>query len=674
MSRMRCAAAWRGMGPERRREGETMKHHAGTDPSTSCTIPRVCLTDGQADRRSSQRVSARRGPIHRRGVALLGALSLALAACAGPVKAVRVEPQVVHRDLTRSAVSTGDLSWPTRNVLFERGLFDAFDARQEAALAELHQAMVATGGDHDLLFALAELSFLHGQAAAKPEYNLAAAVYAYAFLFPEGTGQTPGRFDPRLRIAADLYNWALTAGFASEDGSEVIPRGGTFKLPFGQIEVAFNPAALRAGDRELYRFIPSEELKVHGLAMRYRWPGLGAPLAASTRPIDASRPGRDLLAPRLQVPVTALLRIPGARQALVQGRALTATLELYLAWDEESVSIAGERVPLENDPTAALALTFTGVPIMELEFFGFLGRLTGVAQQRPPLVSTSPYHPGLIPVVFVHGTASSPVRWAEMYNRLLADPEIRSRFQFWFFQYDSGAPVALSSLHLREALTGAVARLDPEGKDPALRRMVLIGHSQGGLLVKMQAISTGDRLWNAASRKPLEELELSDATRNLLRRGMFVEPLPEVARVVFICTPHRGSFVAGHQIIANLVRRFLIQPFALAGVAAEIDRNRDALVPGVFVPSAVDNMSPQHHFIRALQEIPVAPSITAHSIIAVEGDGPVEQGDDGVVAYSSAHIDGVESELVVRSSHSTQGRPETIEEVRRILREHVGVR
>ena len=115
-------------------------------------------------------------------------------------------------------------------------------------------------------------------------------------------------------------------------------------------------------------------------------------------------------------------------------------------------------------------------------------------------------------------------------------------------------------------------------------------------------------------------------------------------------------------------------PAALTGVRADIARNRDALVPGVVVPSAVDNMSPRHHFIRALQEIPVAPSITAHSIIAVEGDGPVEEGDDGVVAYSSAHIDGVESELVVQpSSHSTQGNPRTIEEVRRILRLHVGV-
>ena len=71
----------------------------------------------------------------------------------------------------------------------------------------------------------------------------------------------------------------------------------------------------------------------------------------------------------------------------------------------------------------------------------------------------------------------------------------------------------------------------------------------------------------------------------------------------------------------------------------------------------------------------MAPSIKAHSIIAVQGDGPLEKLDDGVVAYSSAHIEEVESELVVRpSSHSTQGHPRTIEEVRRILRLHVSVR
>jgi hypothetical protein len=189
--------------------------------------------------------------------ALFGVIMLGLGACAGgPVQAIRVDPKVVHGELAQSAVTTGEPSLPTRNVLFELGLFDRFAERPEATLADLHKAMVASGGDPDLLFALAELSFLHGDSARKREYLMAAAVYAYAFLFPEGTGAAPGRFDPRVRIAADLYNWALTTGFASEDRSEVALRGGTFALPFGQIEVAFDPATLRAGDRELYRLIP----------------------------------------------------------------------------------------------------------------------------------------------------------------------------------------------------------------------------------------------------------------------------------------------------------------------------------------------------------------------------------------------------------------------------------
>jgi pimeloyl-ACP methyl ester carboxylesterase len=605
--------------------------------------------------------------------ALFGVIALALAACAGPVQAIRVDPKVVHGDLAQSAVTTGDPSLPTRNVLFELGLFDPFAERPEAALADLHKAMVASGGDSDLLFALAELSFLHGDSAKKRDYLMAAVIYSYAFLFPEGTGVAPGRFDPRVRLAADLYNWALTTGFASEDGSEVALRGGTFALPFGQIEIAFDPATLRAGDRELYRLIPAAELRVEGFAMRYRWPGLGAPLAASNRLIDASRPGRDMVAPRLQVPLTALLRIPSARNSLVQGQPLKGTLEIYLAWDAESISIAGEQVPLESEPSAALALTFTGVPIIELETLGLLGRLSGVLKERPPLVSTTPYRPGLIPVVFVHGTGSSIVRWAEMFNRLIADPEIRARFQFWFFQYDSGNPIALSSLRLREAVTAAVARLDPHGRDPALRQMVLIGHSQGGLLVKMQVVDTGDRLWNAVATKPLDELQLSDQSRDLFRRGLFVKPMPEVARVIFVCTPHRGSFVAGRRVLANLTRQLLTLPFALTGVAADVARNPGVAKTG-FVPTAVDNMSPGNPFILGLQAIPVVPSVRVNSIIAVEGDGPFDQGDDGVVKYSAAHIEPVESELIVRSGHSVQGNPNAIEEVRRILQLHGGLK
>jgi hypothetical protein len=82
-------------------------------------------------------------------------------------------------------------------------------------------------------------------------------------------------------------------------------------------------------------------------------------------------------------------------------------------------------------------------------------------------------------------------------------------------------------------------------------------------------------------------------------------------------------------------------------------------------------MDPAQPFIKTLAPIPVAEGITAHSIIAVQGDGPIQTGGDGVVKYESAHIEGVESEVVVRFGHSVQGQPKAVEEVRRILTEHL---
>ena len=63
--------------------------------------------------------------------------------------------------------------------------------------------------------------------------------------------------------------------------------------------------------------------------------------------------------------------------------------------------------------------------------------------------------------------------------------------------------------------------------------------------------------------------------------------------------------------------------------------------------------------------------MAANSIIAVKGKGDFHEGNDGVVAYKSAHVDYVESELVVRGSHTCLNLPSTIEEVKRILHEHL---
>jgi hypothetical protein len=87
------------------------------------------------------------------------------------------------------------------------------------------------------------------------------------------------------------------------------------------------------------------------------------------------------------------------------------------------------------------------------------------------------------------------------------------------------------------------------------------------------------------------------------------------------------------------------------------------------LPTSLDNMTPGNPTLTTLEQRPIAPGVSAHSIIAVRGDGP-PGGGDGVVNYSSAHLEDVESELVVRSGHSAQKAPASIEEVRRILLLH----
>ena len=104
--------------------------------------------------------------------------------------------------------------------------------------------------------------------------------------------------------------------------------------------------------------------------------------------------------------------------------------------------------------------------------------------------------------------------------------------------------------------------------------------------------------------------------------------------------------------------------------------NADALRfdPRRPVFGSVYGMRPGNVFLLELDKTPIAPGVATHSIIPVTGNGPLEQEDDGVVRYSSAHIEGVDSELVVRSGHSAQSLPQSIEEFRRILYLHAGIR
>ncbi len=599
-----------------------------------------------------------------------GAMVL-VAGCATPIGVKRISPQAANRALTANVLTAGKLGDTAQQYLYRLNLTERF-AEDPAGTILLIYSGLGQGDESDRLFALAELSFDYADRSGDRSYFLAAAAYAWAFLFPQNPALRPGCYDPRVRTAMDLYDRGVTSGLASGKSGEVDLRARTIALPYGPLQVAVDPSGFKFGSYQLTQFTSVADFEVRGMRNRYRRRGIGSPLAASVSRSGEERVDR-WIAPKAKVPVTALLRFDDPREGMSTGT-LHATLELYDIENTDAVQIDGVTVPLESETTATLAYQLEGSPIWDFEIAGFRSGDFSLAKSEDNLFMLHPYHPGRIPVVFVHGTASSPARWAEMTNELLNDPVLGQRYQFWFFTYNTGNPVAYSSMRLREALQGAVRDLDPDGKDPALRHMVVIGHSQGGLLTKMTVVSSGTRFWDNNFKVPVEQADLSAETKDLLRRGLFVEPLPFVTEVIFICTPHRGSYLT-ENMLGKLARRLVTLPATLTKVSVEMVKLNPAGAAQTAwqMPTAIDNMDWSNPFLKTLAGLPIAPGVDAHSIVAVQGDGPPQEGGDGVVKYTSAHIDGVASELIVRSGHSTQAVPETIEEVRRLLYAHLTV-
>ena len=608
---------------------------------------------------------------HGRSTALAVGLvvSLLAAGCATPIGVKRIRPEEANRQLTANVLTTGKPGATAQEFLYRLNLSEKFRADPANAINELH-AGLGQVDESDRLFALAELSFDYAEHGGARSYYLASAAYAWAFLFPENPAARPGCYDPRARTAMDLYNRGVTAGLASGTSDEVDLSARSVPLPFGPLQLDVEPSGFKFGGFQLVHFMSLADFQVRGLRNRYRHRGIGAPLAASVSKSGEERVDR-WIPPRTKVPITALLRFDDPRRGMSAG-ALHGTIQVYDAGERSTVQIGAVTVPMEYDMTTALAYQLEGAPVWDFEIAGFRSGDFSFTQMKDNLGMLHPYHPGRIPVVFVHGTASSPARWAEMINEMMNDPVLGRRYQFWFFLYNTGNPVAYSAMGLREALQHAVKDVDPEGKDPALRQMVVIGHSQGGLLTKMTVVNSGTRFWDARFQVPFEQADIPAETKDLLRRSMFVEPLPFVTEVVFICTPHRGSFLA-ENFLGKIARRLVTFPAQVAKVSVDLVKLNPAGAAQTawHMPTAIDNMDWSNPFLKTLASLPIAPGVEAHSIVAVKGDGPPEEGDDGVVKYSSAHIDGVASELIVRDSHSTQATPVTIEEVRRILYAHL---
>jgi len=419
--------------------------------------------------------------------------------------------------------------------------------------------------------------------------------------------------------------------------------------------------------------------EVKDLMQMNREPGVGVPLVAF---VKAQQWYSSLKTPGgLTIPVTFAVRRTDRMDEKVEAIPLRLTfIDTYKreTYDGKIGEEGNVHVRMAVDFSTPLACFFNNVAERNL-----LAQMLNPQKQEDTdgLYMAEPYQPDKIPVVFIHGLMSSPETWGQMVNSLKNDPTIRRRYQFWFFSYSTGAPVLLSAKKLRDALLAAEKEFCTTPEATAnFNKMVLVGHSMGGLLTRQMVQADPHYLFEniyglsydeIKKRLQPEDFELFDAFTPY--------PLPFVHRAVFMAVPHKGANMA-QSFLGKLGAYLITAPKALLNRSEAIVRINETLATdyaeqkvkrGNRFFTGIDNLDPDNTFVRVNGVSPMKKDLTYHCIIGNHNRAGAPDESDGIVPYWSSHLDGAASELIVKSDHSVHRRPAAIQELLRILLLHL---
>jgi len=427
--------------------------------------------------------------------------------------------------------------------------------------------------------------------------------------------------------------------------------------------------------------VPAQEGEAHGFHHVKRAEGLGTPLVLERRLTETRTPEEVNFPAIICAPATAVV-YPGDQSGRIvcwlhdpMENLEENAPEVGLEAELEQVSFRDRtnppNLPLAMDLTTPLAREFRDTRMSVVSKLAVLSPTK--FDMKTGLYLLDPYQPGKIPVILVHGLASSPMAWKNAYNELAHDPQLAGRYQFWLYFYPTGNPILLSAARMRKHLRETRDYYDPEHQDPALDNMVLVGHSMGGLLTRAAISHSGDQMWSSLARIDFAELQLPEDEKRKMAGAFFFEPVPGVRRAVFMATPHRGSPL-GDAWYGRLGSSLVRVPSSVNQLRKDVVRlnGRDAFDPEFLEgrQSSIAQLRWENPVLKALHELPISQGVAYHSIVGLQHGQSPETGGDGVVPYQSAHLEGAMTELVVPSNHSVQETRPAIAELKRILAEH----
>ncbi|MCO8120828.1 hypothetical protein NHH03_03690 [Stieleria sp. TO1_6] len=572
----------------------------------------------------------------------------------------------------------------TGATLRRYGLQENYDENVTYCLDTIHST-IRENRDPELIHALAELSYVEGKKAESAGHDSAALGHfgtaltnSYDYLFSEEFAETRNQYDPLFRATCDLYNESLEDTLRLLCSEHKIKPGQTYRIKTEEREFVIQTQLRgdwKPDEFDHYEFVSDYEIET--LRSKHTTFGLGVPLIAVRRTKDSDNPRENYYADGLSYAVTAMMRC--AKPANGEYRdSNVCVLEFFDPLKANQVQLANHWVPLETDLTTPLAF-FLDTPRFRERNQETAGLLNPAdAAKYRGLYMLEPYDPNRIPVLMVHGLWSSPRTWMDMFNDLRSFPEIRERYQFWFYLYPSGQPFWLSAAKMREDLKDLRQTFDPAHQHAPLDQMVLVGHSMGGLISRMQTIDSGDDFWNIVTDQPTEKLRGKPELRHKLVSTLFFKPNQSISRVITIGTPYRGSEFAN-----DLTRWMARKMIKLPSMTVLTGENLVQSNPGFFrdtelltMANAIDSLAPESPIFPVMHRAKYAPGVKYHNIVGVLKNPTFLQKKigrgDGIVAYESASMDDTESELIVDSEHTKiHMTGQAIFEVRRILLEHL---
>ncbi len=337
----------------------------------------------------------------------------------------------------------------------------------------------------------------------------------------------------------------------------------------------------------------------------------------------------------------------------------------------KSIELNGSIYPLNVDNVSPITdMERRGRHVARAGFHNMLQ--PGTMPNGPEIYLTEPYDPNKAVLLIVPGLQSTPFAFVDLMKAIRSDAEVREHVQVWTFLYATGTPVLFNALELRQQLGNTIAMLDPHDHDFATRHIIVLGHSMGGLMAHTLVSSSGEKLWKALFVVSPHRLKGDKTTIHRLLDGLHFHRNSRVIAVIFAATPHRGSNLA-ESWIGRFAASLIQVPRDLQSDFIKVtSENPNAATPAAKMFhhemnfSSVHTLSPHDPALQALADLPI--EMPFHSVLGQRSPGPIETGNDGVVSYSSAHLDRAASELVVHSGHGVCENREAQREVLRILR------